>query len=265
MLELINTELMYSGIMLILKGVSLEVGKGQIVALLGANGAGKTTTLKAISGLIQVEEGKVTDGKILFEKQSIADKDPSTLVKMGIVQVMEGRKIFEHLTVEQNLLLGAHLRSDSAGTKQGIDLIYTNYFPLLKSLRSKTAGYLSGGEQQMVVIGRAMMANPKLMLLDEPSLGLAPLIVKNIFGVVREINEKEHITLLIVEQNVKIALSVAQYGYIMEDGRIVLHDEADKLLENEDVAEFYLGMSAEGKRMSYKEVKYYKRRKRWLG
>lgn len=265
MLNLTNTEVMYNGVIMVLKGVSMEVDEGGIVALLGANGAGKTTTLKAISGLIQTEEGRVTDGRIVFENESIENRDPSEVVKMGIIQVMEGRKILEHLSVNQNLLIGAHLRKDSAKIKEDIDVIYTQYFPLIKRLKSQIAGYLSGGEQQMLLIGRALMAKPQLILLDEPSLGLAPLIVKNIFDVLGQINKQEKITLLVVEQNVKVALTLAQYGYIMENGRIVLHGEADKLMKNEDVMEFYLGLSHEGRRRSYKEIKSYRRRKRWLG
>ena len=265
MLKLINVEVMYSGIMLIIKGISLEVGEGKIVAILGSNGAGKTTTLKSISGLIQIEEGDVSDGKILYNDRLITNENASNLVKMGIIQVVEGRKVLIHLSVEQNLMIGAHLEKNSKKTKDNLDLIYSTYFPALKNLKQNTAGYLSGGEQQMLVLGRAMMASPKLMLLDEPSLGLAPLVVKDIFGVIEQVNKRESIAFLIVEQNVGIALSLAEYGYVMEMGRIVYHATSEKLMKNEDIAEFYLGINPDGKRKSYRDAKYYKRRKRWLG
>ena len=264
MLELNNVEMIYNKVILVLKGVSLEVPEGGIVALLGANGAGKTTTLKCISGLEHSEEGEVTRGQILFEGQRIETMDPTEIVRLGIVQVVEGRKVLEHLTVEQNLLVGAHLRKDMDAVKNDIDLVY-HYFPALKKLRNNTSGYLSGGEQQMLVVGRAFMARPKLMILDEPSLGLSPLLVKEIFEVLKELNEKEKITLLLVEQNVKIALSIAQHAYIMENGRIVLDGTAEDLLQNEDIKEFYLGLNLSGGRRSYRNVKHYKRRKRWLG
>jgi len=264
MLELNNVEMIYNKVILVLKGVSLEVPEGGIVALLGANGAGKTTTLKCISGLEHAEEGEVTRGQILFEGQRIEQMDPTEIVRMGIVQVVEGRKVLEHLTVEQNLLVGSHLRKDMDAVKSDIDLVY-RYFPALKKLRNNTSGYLSGGEQQMLVVGRAFMARPKLMILDEPSLGLSPLLVKEIFEVLKELNEKEKITMLLVEQNVKIALSIAQHAYIMENGRIVLDGTAEELLQNEDIKEFYLGLNLSGGRRSYRNVKHYKRRKRWLG
>ena len=264
MLELNNVEMIYNKVILVLKGVSLKVPEGGIVALLGANGAGKTTTLKCISGLEHVEEGEVTRGQILFQEQRIEKMDPTAIVRLGIVQVVEGRKVLEHLTVEQNLLVGSHLRKDMDAVKSDIDLVYS-YFPTLKKLRNNTSGYLSGGEQQMLVVGRALMARPKLMILDEPSLGLSPLLVKEIFQVLKELNEKERITLLLVEQNVKIALSIANHAYIMENGRIVLDGTAEELLQNEDIKEFYLGLNLSGGRRSYRNVKHYKRRKRWLG
>ena len=264
MLELNNVEMIYNKVILVLKGVSLEVPEGGIVALLGANGAGKTTTLKCISGLEHAEEGEVTRGQILFEGRRIEHMDPTDIVRLGIVQVVEGRKVLEHLTVEQNLLVGSHLRKDMHAVRSDIDLVY-DYFPALKKLRDNTSGYLSGGEQQMLVVGRALMARPRLMILDEPSLGLSPLLVKEIFQVLKELNEKEKITLLLVEQNVKIALSIAKHAYIMENGRIVLDGTAAELLQNEDIKEFYLGLNLSGGRRSYRNVKHYKRRKRWLG
>ena len=264
MLELNNIEMIYNKVILVLKGVSLQVPEGGIVALLGANGAGKTSTLKCISGLEHAEEGEVTRGQILYEGQQIEQMDPTKIVRLGIVQVVEGRKVLEHLTVEQNLLVGSHLRKDMDAVRNDIELVY-RYFPALKNLRNNTSGYLSGGEQQMLVVGRAFMARPRLMILDEPSLGLSPLLVKEIFQVLKELNEKEGITLLLVEQNVKIALSIAQHAYIMENGRIVLDGTAQELLQNEDIKEFYLGLNLSGGRRSYRNVKHYKRRKRWLG
>lgn len=264
MLELNNIEMIYNKVILVLKGVSLQVPEGGIVALLGANGAGKTSTLKCISGLEHAEEGEVTRGQILFAGRQIEQVDPTEIVRLGIVQVVEGRKVLEHLTVEQNLLVGSHLRNDMDAVRNDIQLVY-RYFPALKALRNNISGYLSGGEQQMLVVGRAFMARPKLMILDEPSLGLSPLLVKEIFQVLKELNEKEGITLLLVEQNVKIALSIAQHAYIMENGRIVLDGTAAELLQNEDIKEFYLGLNLSGGRRSYRNVKHYKRRKRWLG
>ncbi len=264
MLKLNNIEVTYLNVILVLKGVSLEVNPGSIVALLGANGAGKTTALKAISGLLHTEEGEVTDGNIVFEDQRIDRLNPEDIVKKGIVQVIEGRRLFEHLTVEENLRVGAHLRHDGAAIKRDMEMCY-EFFPKLRTLRRRESGYLSGGEQQMVVMGRALMAHPKLMLLDEPSLGLAPLMVQEIFNIVKRINAEEKTSIMLVEQNAIAALSIAHYGYIMENGRIVLDGPADKLRENEDVKEFYLGLSEIGKRKSYREVKHYKRRKRWLG
>lgn len=263
MLRLNNVEVKYQGVILVLRGVTLEVSEGAIVALLGANGAGKTTTLKAISGLLYTEEGALTEGSVEFEGVRIDKKGPQEITRMGIAQVMEGRRVCEHLTTEENLLAGALIRRDG-GTRKRMEMVY-NYFPSLKELRHRTSGYLSGGEQQMLVIGRAMMSRPKVMLLDEPSLGLAPLLVQEIFEIVRRINDEEKTAILLVEQNVNIALSVAEYGYVMETGRVVLDGPSAKLLENEDVREFYMGLSELGERKSYREVKHYKRRKRWLG
>ena len=264
MLTLNNIEVIYSEVILILKGVSLEVKEGSIVALLGANGAGKTTTLKAISGLLKTELGKVTDGSIEFQGVRIDKKDPEEIVKMGIVQVMEGRRLFQHLSVEENLKVGAHLRHDGAAIKNDMEMVY-EYFPKLKTLRKAESGYLSGGEQQMLVMGRAIMARPKLILLDEPSLGLAPLLVHEIFEIVQRINLEEKTSVMLVEQNARAALSIADYAYVMENGRVVLDGPAEKMKDNEDIKEFYLGLSEVGKKKSYREVKHYKRRKRWLG
>ncbi len=263
MLKLNNVEVIYSDVILVLKGLSLAVEEGQIVALLGANGAGKTTTLKAISGLLKAEEGEVTDGTIEFLGARIDGRDPEAIVRMGIFQVMEGRRVFEELTVEENLRVGAYTRRDRAGVQRDYDLVYT-YFPRLRERRGQLAGYLSGGEQQMLVIGRALMARPRLMLLDEPSLGLAPLLVREIFEIVKRLNREESLTILLVEQNANIALSIADYGYVMEGGRVVLDGPGQRLRENEDVKEFYLGLTELGTRKSYRDVKHYKRRKRWL-
>ncbi len=263
MLKVNNIEVMYSEVILVLKGISLEVPDGRMVALLGGNGAGKTTTLKAVSGLLSTELGEVTDGSIEFDGVRIEKKNPEEIARLGIMQVMEGRRVLEHLTVEENLKVGAYLRKDSAGVKQDLDRVY-DYFPRLVDLRNHESGYLSGGEQQMMVIGRALMAKPKLMLLDEPSLGLAPLLVQEIFEIVKRINREEKTSILLVEQNARAALSLADYGYIMENGRIVLDGLADKLKENEDVKEFYLGLTGVGQKKSYRDIKHYKRRKRWL-
>lgn len=264
MLRLNNIEVTYSDVILVLKGVSLEVPEGKIISLLGANGAGKTTTLKAISGLLHTELGEVTDGNIEFDGVRIDRKSPEDVVQMGIVQVMEGHRLFEHLTVEENLLTGAYSRSDRSAIKGDLELVYS-YFPQLKGLRYQTSGYLSGGERQMLVMGRGLMARPKVMLLDEPSLGLSPVLMGEIFKIVRRINAEEKTSILLVEQNARMALDVSEYGYVMENGRIVLDGPTEKLKENEDIKEFYLGLSEMGKRKSYKDVKHYKRRKRWLG
>jgi branched-chain amino acid transport system ATP-binding protein len=250
-------------VILVLKGVSLEVAPGKIVSLLGGNGAGKTTTLKAISGLLKTEVGEVTDGSIEFEEQRIDNRNPEEIVRQGIIQVMEGRRLFDHLTVEENLRASAYVTGDGARLKQDLGMVY-EYFPRLKDLCHNVAGYLSGGEQQMLVIGSALMIHPKLVLLDEPSLGLSPKLVKEIFEIIKKINSEEKTAMLLVEQNVKAALSIADYGYVMENGRVVLDGPADKLRDNEDIKEFYLGLSQVGARKSYREVKHYRRRKRWL-
>mgnify|MGYP003700595253 FL=1 len=254
-----NIEVIYDHVILVLKGVSLEVTPGGIVALLGANGAGKTTTLKAISNLLRAERGEVTKGSIEFEGARVDSLTPNDLVKAGVVQVMEGRHCFEHLTIEENLLTGAYTRKDGrAAIQDDIDLVYN-----LKERRGSMAGYTSGGEQQMCAIGRALMSRPKMILLDEPSMGLAPQLVETIFETVKRLNEEEGVSFLLAEQNTNVALRYARYGYILENGRVVLDGDAARLRENEDVKEFYLGLSAGG-RKSYREVKHYKRRKRWL-
>jgi len=263
MLKVKNIEVVYSDVILVLKGLSLQVEEGNVVALLGANGAGKSTTLKAISGLLKSEEGKVTDGNIEFLGERINGREPEDIVKRGIFQVMEGRRVFEDLTVEENLVCGGYTRKDKKRVKEDFGKVY-GYFPRLKERRKQLAGYLSGGEQQMLAIGRAYMARPKLMLLDEPSLGLSPLLVKEIFGIIRMINREEGTTILLVEQNARVALAISDYGYIMENGKIVLDGDAEKIRENEDVKEFYLGLTDVGSRKSYRDVKHYKRRKRWL-
>jgi len=263
MLRINNAEVIYNDVILVLKGVSLEVPDGKIVALLGANGAGKTTTLKAVSGVLKTELGEVTDGDIELDGKRIDRLDPEAIVQMGVVQVMEGRRIFEHLTVEENLLVGAYPRSDKAAVREDIAKTF-RYFPRLEHMRHRTSGYLSGGERQMLVMGRALMGRPKVMLLDEPSMGLSPLMVKEIFKIVKLINEQEGVSILLVEQNARIALGLSEHGYVMENGRIVLDGPSEKLRENEDVQEFYLGLSTKGKRKSYRDVKHYRRRKRWL-
>ncbi len=263
MLKVNNIEVVYNDVILVLKGLSLECEEGKITTLLGANGAGKSTTLKAISGLLKSEEGEVTEGTIEFMGRKINGIDPEKIVRMGIFQVMEGRRVFEDLTTLENLKCGAYTRKDKAGVKRDLDLVF-DYFPRLKERRHMLAGYLSGGEQQMLAIGRALMARPKLLLLDEPSLGLAPLLVREIFEIIRKINEEEKTTILLVEQNANLALQVATYGYIMENGKVVLDGPSQKLRENEDVKEFYLGISEGGTKRSFKNAKHYKRRKRWL-
>jgi branched-chain amino acid transport system ATP-binding protein len=263
MLKLNNVEVIYDDVILVLKGMSMEVKEGEITVLLGANGAGKTTTLKAISGLLKAEEGEVTDGTIEFMGEKINNKDPEDIVRMGIFQVMEGRRIFKDLTVTENLIAGAYTRKDRHNIKRDMDLVF-DYFPKLRERRNQISGYMSGGEQQMLAIGRALMARPKLMLLDEPSLGLAPLLVKEIFDIVKTINREEKTTVLLVEQNANMALSIGNYGYVMEMGKVVLDGECSKLKENEDIKEFYLGLSEVGKKKSFKDAKHYKRRKRWL-
>jgi branched-chain amino acid transport system ATP-binding protein len=262
MLELNNIEVMYNDVILVLKGLSLRVQEGQIVALLGSNGAGKSTTLKSISGLLQPENGEVTDGEIVFDGQPIAKRDAAEIVQMGIFQVMEGRRVFEHLTVEENLRAGAYTRRVGS-LAADIGLVYS-YFPRLKERRNQASGFLSGGEQQMLAIGRAMMAHPRLIMLDEPSLGLAPLLVEEIFRIIRRINQEQQTTILLVEQNARLALDAADHAYIMENGRIVLDGSPMELKNNADVREFYLGLNEVGVRKSYRDVKHYKRRKRWL-
>jgi branched-chain amino acid transport system ATP-binding protein len=263
MLRINNIEVTYLNVIRVLHGVSLQVPDGAIVALLGANGAGKSTTLKAISGLLHTEEGEVTDGGIEWNGEKIERRNAEEISRLGIIQALEGRRVFGHLTTEENLTVGAFSRRDRRGVKQDLEMVY-GYFPRLKTLRHNTAGYLSGGEQQMLVIGRAMMAAPKLMMLDEPSLGLAPLLVEEIYNIINRFNVEHKTSVLLVEQNVRIALSIAHYGYIMENGRVVLDGAADFLKNNEDVKEFYIGLSAMGTKKSYREVKHYKRRKRWL-
>ena len=258
-----NIEVIYNHVILVLKGVSLTVPRGGIVALLGANGAGKTTTLKAISNLLHAERGVVTKGNIMFDGDRVEALSPNDLVRRGCIQVMEGRHCFGHLTVEENLLTGAFTRRDgSAGIKRDLEMVY-DYFPRLRVRRSSQAGYTSGGEQQMTAIGRALMSRPKMILLDEPSMGLAPQLVEEIFEIVRKLNEEQGVSFLLAEQNTNIALRYAKYGYILESGRIVLDGDARALRENEDVKEFYLGVAGDGRR-SFKNVKHYKRRKRWL-
>ncbi len=264
MLSVKNIEVAYMKVIQVLRGVSLEVQKGKLVSLLGANGAGKTTTLKAISGMLKTEEGNVTEGRIEFEGKRIDGYGPETIAAMGISQAMEGRRVLEHLSVEENLYVGAYCRKDRAGVKKDLELVF-DYFPKIKLLRQRTSGYLSGGEPQMLVIGRALRARPQLMLLDEPSLGLAPLVVEDIFRIIDRIRAERKMAILLVEQNARAALGIADEGYVMENGRIVMGGPADKLRDNEDIREFYLGLSALGSRKSYRDVKHYRRKKRWLG
>ncbi|MDP5348276.1 MAG: ABC transporter ATP-binding protein [Paracoccaceae bacterium] len=263
LLEVNNIEVIYNHVILVLKGVSLKVPKGGITALLGGNGAGKTTTLKAISNLLHSERGEVTKGNILYRGERVQDLSPNDLVQKGVIQVMEGRHCFEHLTVEENLLTGAYTRKDGKGAIEAdLQMVY-NYFPRLKERRKSQAGYTSGGEQQMVAIGRALMSRPETILLDEPSMGLAPQLVEEIFTIVKNLNEKEGNTFLLAEQNTNVALRFAHYGYILESGRVVMDGPAADLRENPDVKEFYLGVSEEG-RKSVRDVRSYRRRKRWL-
>jgi branched-chain amino acid transport system ATP-binding protein len=263
MLQVNNIEVVYMNVIQVLRGVSLEVGDSKIIALLGANGAGKTTTLKAISGMLRTEEGEVTDGSIDFDGKRIDRYGPEDVAAMGITQVMEGRRVLEHLSVEENLLIGAYRRKDRVGVKKDIEMVF-DWFQKIKQLRHQMSGYLSGGEQQMLVIGRALMARPKLMLLDEPSLGLAPLLVQEIYEIVERINTEQKMAILLVEQNARAALGIADYGYVMENGRVVLEGPAGKLKNNEDVQEFYMGLSTVGSQKGYRDVKHYRRRKRWL-
>ncbi|MCY3877873.1 MAG: ABC transporter ATP-binding protein [Rhodobacteraceae bacterium] len=263
LLEVTNVEVIYNHVILVLKGVSLSVPKGGIIALLGGNGSGKTTTLKAISNLLHSERGEVTKGSITYRGRRVQDLNPSELVRMGVIQVMEGRHCFEHLTVEENLLTGAFTRTDGKdGIASDLDLVYS-YFPRLRERRKSQAGYTSGGEQQMCVIGRALMSRPEMILLDEPSMGLAPQLVEEIFEIVHDLNAKEGVSFLLAEQNTNVALRFAHYGYILESGRVVMDGPSDGLRENPDVKEFYLGMSETG-RKSFRDVRSYRRRKRWL-
>ena len=261
-LRINNIEVKYHEVIIVLKGVSIEVPRGGIVALLGANGAGKSTTLKSISGLLKTEDGEVTDGAIEYEGERIHHQGAATIAKKGIVQVIEGRRVFEHLTVEENLKVGAHLRK-TGSVKERLDLVY-HYFPRLREKRNETAGFVSGGEQQMTVVGRALMTEPKLVLLDEPSMGLAPKLIHEIFNIVTQLHQEQKISILLVEQNAKLALNVAPYAYVMETGRIVMDDTSETLKQNEDIKDFYLGLTDKGGRKSFREVKHYKRRKRWL-
>lgn len=260
MLKVNNIEVKYHHSILVLRGVTLEVGEGSLVALLGANGAGKTTTLKAISGLLKTEVGEVTNGSVELDGKRIDRLNPEQIVRLGITQAMEGRKIFEHLTVEENLRAG----HKGTGLQRDLEMVFS-YFPRLKELRKRTSGFLSGGEQQMMIIGAALMAHPRYLLLDEPTLGLSPILVDEILQIVNRIRHEEKTAILLVDQNVMIALNFADYGYVMENGKIVLDGPVEKLRDNEDIKEFYLGLSQVGVRKSYKEVKHYRRRKRWLG
>jgi branched-chain amino acid transport system ATP-binding protein len=264
MLNVNNLEVVYNDIILVLRGISLTVPDKSIIAFLGANGAGKSTTLRAISGLLDYEDGEIKKGAIEFNNQRIDGLDPQKVVRMGITQVPEGRRVFAELTVEENIRVGAHTRSDGKSEVHKDFETVMGYFPLLKERLKVQAGFLSGGEQQMLAIGRALMARPSLMMLDEPSLGLAPLLVSEIFDIIQRINKESGVSILLVEQNAAMALAVSEYGYIMENGKIVLDGESKKLMENEDVKEFYLGVKEDEERKSFSEVKHYKRRKRWL-
>lgn len=263
MLKLNNIEVSYLNVVKVLHGISVSVDDGAVVAVLGANGAGKTTTLKAISGLLRIEEGEINDGTIEWDGERIDRKNAVEIGKLGIVQALEGRRVFGHLAAEENLMVGAFSRTHSKDVKSDLNMVY-QYFPRLESLKNSVAGYLSGGEQQMLVIGRAMMAAPKLMMLDEPSLGLAPMVVQQIYEIIQRFNLDRGTSILLVEQNVRVALDTAHYGYVMENGRVVLDGSADYLKGREDVKEFYMGISATGAKKSFKDIKHYKRRKRWL-
>jgi branched-chain amino acid transport system ATP-binding protein len=263
MLRVNNIEVLYHEVMLALKGVSLEVPERGIVALLGANGAGKSTTLKAISGLLKHENGRVAEGSIEFLGSRIDRRSAEDIARAGIIQVIEGRRVFGHLTVEQNLKVGGHLRGNSGGVAAGLERVY-QYLPRLKERRAIAAGFVSGGEQQMLTIGRALMAEPRLLLLDEPSMGLAPLVIREIFEIILRLSREEGISILLVEQNARLALSVAHYAYVLENGRIAMDGESEKLRENPDIRDFYLGLTDLGTRKSFRSVKHYKRRKRWV-
>ena len=264
MLAINNIEVIYNNVVLVLKGISIDVKPQSITTILGANGAGKTTTLKSISGLLKPERGQVTRGSIEFDGERIDKLPPHETVKKGVVQVFEGRRVFTHLSIEDNLLAGAHIVSDMKTVRDMIDQVYT-FFPRLKERRTGQAGYLSGGEQQMLAIGRALMSNPKMIMLDEPSLGLAPMIIEEIFGIIQRMREEAGVTILLVEQNANLALSIADHGYVMENGSIVMEGPAKELLANSDIQEFYLGIGEGGSRKSFRDVKHYRRRKRWLG
>jgi branched-chain amino acid transport system ATP-binding protein len=264
MLEVNNIEVVYNNVILVLRGISFKVEEGQAVTLMGPNGAGKSTTLKAISGLLKGELGEVTRGSIKWEDQRIEALSAEEIVRRGIVQVIEGRPLFRHLSVEENLRIGGMIYEGGRHIKEDMERVF-DYFPRLRDMRKRTSGYLSGGEQQMLVIGRAVMSHPKLMMLDEPSLGLAPMLVEEIFEIVGDIRQRDGISVLLVEQNAHAALGLADYGYVMENGRIVMDGPAEVLANNEDIKEFYLGLSQVGERKSYRDVKHYKRRKRWLG
>lgn len=264
MLTVNNIEVIYNSVILVLRGVSFQVEDGKVISLLGPNGAGKSTTLKAISGLLKSELGEVTRGNIMWDDERVDNQTPEDIVRKGLIQVIEGRPLFRHLTVEENLLTGAMVYAGGRYFKADLERVYS-YFPRLRDLRHRVSGYLSGGEGQMLVIGRALMGHPKLIMLDEPSLGLAPMLVQEIFAIVREIKEQEKMSVLLVEQNARAALELADHGYVMENGRIVLDGPAAQLQENEDIKEFYLGLNQLGERKSYRDVKHYKRRKRWLG
>jgi branched-chain amino acid transport system ATP-binding protein len=263
MLSINNIEVVYDSVILVLRGISLEVKPGAITTLLGANGAGKTTTLKAVSGLLRTERGEVTKGTITLEDKRIDGKRAFDVTKLGIAQVFEGRRVFEHLTTEENLIAGGHIQRQHRKIRNGIERVYA-YFPQLAQRRDQLSGYLSGGEQQMLAIGRALMSEPKVILLDEPSLGLAPMLVEEIFAIVGRLAEEEKLAVLLVEQNATMALAVAHHGYVMENGRIVLEGSVATLRQNSDIREFYLGLNEIGSRKSYRDVKHYKRRKRWL-
>jgi branched-chain amino acid transport system ATP-binding protein len=263
MLAVNNIEVMFHNVILVISGVSLEVGDRQIVCLLGANGAGKSTTIKAISGMLRPEDGAVTGGDISFNGHRIDKSTTEEIARLGVTVVQEGHRILEHLTVEENLLVGAYIINDRAQVKRDLASVF-QYFPRLKDLRNKVSGWCSGGEQQMLVMGRAMMAHPKLILMDEPSMGLSPILTREIFYITVRINQEEKVAVLVVEQNARAALDIAEYGYVMESGRVVLNSAAKDLRENEDIKEFYLGLSTAGVRRSFREVKHYKRRKRWL-
>jgi branched-chain amino acid transport system ATP-binding protein len=265
MLIVNNIEVIYSQVILVLRGISLEIPEGKIVCVLGANGAGKSTTLKAISGLLKREEGEISRGSINLNGDRLNDLPPEDIVRMGIVQVLEGGRLFEHLTVEENLLVGGLIHGkNKSSLREDLDQVY-HYFPQLEVLKKQTSGYLSGGEKQMLVIGRGLMAHPKFLMLDEPSLGLAPLLVEEIFSIICQINQEENTSILLVEQNARMALEVASYAYVLENGRVVLDGPPDQIKDNQDIREFYLGLTQLGERKSYRDVKHYKRRKRWLG